>query len=366
MVWPLGPVYLGEGISDLAPLDTDRFLAVHDTKGGQDVGPSDGPLSGYVSILTLPAAGGVAGLDRLPLHSAGGLSLQRTPSDLEALCALPAITGQRTGTPIGELQAAAHFLAFESGDYGPAGIVARVYHMSVRTGSTGPTATVHGFAEFTDAALSDIEGAICLVADDPMSDAVDRDGAAQSVTITTVLAQRGGGADGEPARMRRFRLRLETDGSLALLADLDAGNSREERQALMAPWRQVSETTGTDDPAQMNVDTRHVSAMAGPVHGRVILSGARDGGDTGPFASVLYVVDGACLADERLACHPERGPRLALPNVKIEAVTFTNPSGAAHPDSGPAFRGTLVVATDDEGLGGMAWRLPLTLSAQPF
>lgn len=342
--WTLGSAYLGEGISGLAAIDQDRFLAIHDTKGGAAVPRSDpSGMVGYVSLLHLPRRGGVAGLERVPLRLAEGLGIDRTPSDLEAICALAPVPALRDRGPGTRPARAQRFLAFESGDYRPAGITARAYALAFQTRPDGQAVvTLDGFVTFTGADLSDVEGALCLPTDVVTSH--DSDGQ----RLTVILVQRGGGPERSPARIRMFDFHLGTGPELTLIAERPAREKNLKARSLQAPW--------TVPAAPDGGDRRHVSAMAGPVNGRVFLVGAEDGGDTGPFASILYSVDSACLTDDAMVCRPERGPRLPLPNVKIEALAI---SGAGGFRPSPLSSRSFVVASDDEDLGGMAWRLPL-------
>ncbi len=327
---------LGTGFSGFAALGGQEILAVHDTKAVPlSAGQTLPRLDRYLSIVTLSPAGAPAMLRRLNLSVDEGLSLERAPSDLEAVCLL---SRPRKTMGEGDRARPIHALAFESGDFrrdtdGPNAVDfrARAYHIRLDQAAGGTRARLIGVIEFTELGLIDVEGALCRAA------AGGPQASEDPVPVEVVLARRGGGAD--PARLHRLRLMVSRDGPVTLASGVEAGG-------LEAPWpREILERLPEGA-------ARHVTDLSQGPGERVFVTAAGDAGDAGPFASLIYTVNAACLFGQRAVagvrggqpCHPDRGMVRSVPNVKLEALTVID-GRTNH----------LALGSDDEDLGGLAW-----------
>ena len=277
------------GFSDIAPMDSVTFVVVFDTKGFEDA-----PRLG---LLTLNEDGvesliGFEGVDwKDPRERA---------SDLESLCAVPARPGE--------------YLVLESGSW--EGRPGRVFHLKV----SKKEARVLGAADIPILAPNapgqtgdQYEGLACT--------------AAEETDILLVLGERGG-SDPFPSGVLRWgRFDLETHAFR-----WSPGGSR--GRSVRAPGRW---------PESGN--RRDITGLFLDREDRLWASAALDGGDEGPFRSVVFMVATVdASSPDPITLLPDPAVGWEVGEHKIEGMT------SAPSYSGTGFR--ILAASEDESFGG--------------
>jgi len=288
-------------ISGMAIYDHQSYLVVHDIKS-HEVKPRLG-------ILTVKN-----GKDQtLAPVGIDWSSLPRKGNDLESVCAVPGKPGE--------------YLAAESGYYkpntGPV-IHGTIYHILISKNQSGRfIGKVLQVIQFPDN-LKQVEGIACL----PVSEK----------GYTVILAERGArGYQGIiPGTLHWDYLSLE--------------KFQTEKQSF-SPQGSVSFLTGDTDWCK-SADTRSCSDIFIDNQQRLWISSTQDGGDNGPFRSVIYLAGKARPgANEPVELFPEPHVAWKVEGFKVEAISGINKTSAKdnHCPLG------LSLGTDDEAFGG-TWR----------
>lgn len=292
--WAVGALP-AEGLSGMAALGDSVYLVVHDTKAHQD-----GPRVGLIQVL------GDEGTRYQPLEIEDWKDRDGRSNDLEAACALP-------GRP-GEL------LLAESGDW--EGRYGRIFHL--RVAGRGSDARAQVLAAYRLPLLAgndrehrgdNFEGLACARQEEGR--------------FLLLLGERGGSPLYPRGVLRWGSLDLD-QGSLAWA---DGGR---------AGWEVAAPGDWPGEGSRRDISDLYLAP-----EGTLWAAAALDGGDRGPFRSVIYRL-GRVTGDLRMPLQPQVRPPAAwtLDGLKVEALAAP---AAAVPGS------ALSLGSEDESLGGV-WR----------
>lgn len=281
------------GYSGMAPAGDGVYLVVKDYKTPRDADPR-------VGLLTVRPKGGA---DYRPIDGIDWKDADGPPSDLEACCAVPGAAGE--------------FLLAESGYF--QGKFGRVFHVRLTRDREKAVLAV----------VRVLKGVIPR----PAAPAVSTESGLEVEGISCVRT---------------------AAGRLVLALGLRGGKVGTGTATARLVWGELNLSAGTFGPAaeaELVADAGLGERGCADLHLEPTAGGwavwavaADDGGDAGPFRSVVYEA-GALVADGGRVCFRRPAvPRVGwrLDGLKVEAVAR-------------AGDGRFCVATDDEGFGGV-WR----------
>lgn len=295
-------------ISGMAIYDHQSYLVVHDVKS-HEVKPRLG-------ILTVKT-GENPTLDPVSLDWS---TFSRKGNDLESICAIPGKPGE--------------YLTAESGYYKPNSgpvIHGTIYHILISKNQSGNfIGKVLQAIQFPDN-LKQVEGIACLPASEKGN--------------TVILAERGArGYQGIiPGNLHWDYLVLE--------------RSQVKKQSFTSQGS-ISFLTGDTDWCK-SADTRSCSDIFIDDQQRLWISSTQDGGDNGPFRSVIYLAGRVLPGSSKpVVLFPDPLIAWKVEGFKVEAISGINKTSSK--ENGCPI--SLSLGTDDEAFGG-TWRnlvIPIT------
>lgn len=293
------------GFSDLAALDGSTYVVVTDVKSHQ--------AGRRLGRLTVPDAGPPQ-LEMLPLVEWG--DPRGKASDLEGVCALPGHPGE--------------FLVLESGSWQER--PGRVFRLRIEDAS----ATVLAFHDLPTLAPNDVgrtgdqyEGLAC---------ATRREEDDRVTAVLLILGERGGSVAHPSGRLRWAEYDLGQD-AISWSDEGETGLAVTAPGSWLRPFAQ-----------------RDVSALYLDATGTVWAAATEEGGDTGPFNSVVYSVARVeAGAPSPIAVIPDPAVTWQLAGRKIE--------GLAAPPRVWRYA-WILAATEDEDLGGDVFALETVVPGQ--